>query len=170
MKNVFLFMTDRLAVRQYREDDVERLFHYSQQKSARELPNEVFEDLEEAGSYIEQAMLNYRVIHYPHRYAVVLKSENKMIGTLTFKRMQDLNIRVDILIGEEYQKKGYATELAAASSEYAKQKLGLKELYAVIRSKNEVGKRLLEKAEFLFTEEYEEDWFGTPNLIQKYKR
>lgn len=168
-KNVFLFATKRLAVRRYKPEDAELLYKYSQQTSNKELPNEVLDSVDKAKTYVEMAIHSCRMGHLPIRYAIVLKETSEMIGALSYKATPERGVQLTIMIAEDFQNKGYATEITEAAVEYAKNQEGLEEIYAFVRSANIPAVNVIEKAGFILMEEYEADWFGNCALFRKYK-
>lgn len=169
MKKVFLFATKRLAVRFYQLGDAELLYEYSRQTSNKELPNEVLENLDNAKTYVEMALHSCKMGHFPMRYAIVLKETGEMIGALSYKATPERRVQICIMIAEQFQGKGYATEIAEGAIAYAKNKEGIEELYAIIRSGNTPAICVAENVGFILMEEYEADWFGSCVLFRKYK-
>ena len=125
-ENVLLFVTSNLAVRRLVPDDAELLYKYSKEASNKELPNDIFESLEDAKRRLDLVIANYRIEHLPVYFGVVLKSENKLIGVLSYKRMPDYNIMINFSIAEEYQHHGYGQRAFKMMTEYAEQQLHLK--------------------------------------------
>ena len=128
--NILLFVTDRLAVRRFKQEDAHLLYKYSREESHKELPNDIFDSEEDAESRLDLAISNYRIEHLPAYFGVIRKEGNVLIGVLSFKRRPDYNVQINISIAEEYQSKGYGTELVKAAAEYAKKHFGIDEIYA----------------------------------------
>lgn len=168
-ENILLFVTDRLAVRRLIQDDAELLYKYSREESHKELPNDIFDSLEDAESRLDLAISNYRIEHLPVYFGVVKKEGNILIGVLSFKRRPDYNIQINISIAEEYQSKGYGTELVKAAAEYAKHHFGIDAVYACPRSTNVAARSTLDKAGFMLLEEKETDWFGSEQPVCVYQ-
>ncbi|HOO80246.1 MAG TPA: GNAT family N-acetyltransferase [Lachnospiraceae bacterium] len=168
-ENIVLFMTKRLAVRRLHADDDYLLYQYSGEESNRELPNEVFDSIDDVRKHLDLVIANYRRMQYPLRYAIVLKEKNLLIGTVSFKRMPDYNIQLNIMIAKEYRNMGYATEAVEAAVDYIKDHRGVEEVYALARTENMAARNVMEKAVFLLLTEYEADWFGMVSTFCKYK-
>ncbi len=168
-ENILLFVTSNLAVRRLVPDDAELLYKYSQEASNKELPNDIFDSLEDARRRLDLVIANYRIEHLPVYFGVVLKSENKLIGVLSYKRMPDYNIMINFSIAEEYQHHGYATELIRAAGDNVKEHLSVDKAFVCIRSSNEYARRALEAAGFSLIEEGEHEWYGTMQPICKYR-
>lgn len=168
-KNIFLFTTKRLAVRRYNLEDAELLYEYSRQTSNRELPNEVLDSLDHAKTYVEMAIHSCKMGHLPIRYAIVLKETGDFIGALSYKATPNREVHLTIMIAEEYQGKGYASEIIGAAVENVKKLEGIGEVYAFVRNGNTAAVSIVEKAGFVLLEEYEADWFGNTCIFRRYK-
>ncbi len=167
-ENILIFSTKRLAVRRFRAEDAELLYRYSGEPDKKEIPTEVYDSLEATKRELDLVIANYRIMHFPFRYAIVLKEENRLIGDLSFKRLPDYNTQINIKIADEYQRKGYGTEVLKASAEYAKVRLGLDRVYALVKADNAAGRGMVEKADFLLEKEFEKDWFGVKAPVCRY--
>lgn len=85
-------------------------------------------------------------------WLVVRKSDNRIIGRAGFseREMPDGNVKTELgyLIGEEYQKQGYAYEACTAILEYAKENLDFEEVIACIEEGNTASVGLVIKLGF----------------------
>ena len=82
---------------------------------------------------------------YP--FAVILESENKLIGTMTVRVDKSHNKgELAYWIGKEYWGKGYATEAAKEVIDFGFNKLNLNRIWAPIMSKNIASGKVLKNA------------------------
>lgn len=168
--NILLFVTEDLAVRRFKEDDAETLYGFSGQISHKEIPNDIFDSLEDTKRHLDIAIGNYRIEHLPVHYAIVLKKGNRLIGSIAFKRMEDYNIQVSIFIAEPYQNKGYGTQIAKAAAEFGKEHFAVDNIYACPRSVNEQAKKVFEKAGYALLDESEKEWFGEYQPVCRFEK
>ena len=167
--NLLIFVTKRLAVRRYNWDDEETLYEYPRQTSNKELPNEILDTIEHAKTYVEMAIHSCRMGHFPIRYAIVLKENNKMIGALSYKATPERGVQLTLMIAEEYQNHGYASEITPAAIDYAKRMEGIDNIYAFVRLGNKPAISVAEKSGFIQIDEFEADWFCNREVFRKYK-
>lgn len=126
-KDIFI-ETDRLILRKYRLDDVddvvEGLNNLNVSKWLAKVPYPYTR--EDAIKYINKSIDNYL-----YNFAIVLKSENKVIGATQIANV-DLENGVSsgggIWINEKYQGQGYGSEAFGARIKYAFEVLGLRRL------------------------------------------
>ncbi len=168
-ERVTVFTTKRLAVRRYILKDAEPLYEQAKELDADFWSGDRFESLEDAKKRLDLVVANYQILHYPIRYAVVLKEGNRLIGSLAYKRMPDYNIREVIILASDVRRKGLGTELAAAAAEYAKKNLGLESIYAVMPFDLAEGRGTAEKAGFTLISEGDEPWYMAEKPVCRYK-
>ena len=82
-----------------------------------------------------------------YQLAVVLRTENRLIGgcTLQQKHADAREAFLGYAIGPDFQRKGYATEAAAALVTFGLDGLRLVRLYAECNAQNIASRRVLEK-------------------------
>ena len=126
-KDIFI-ETDRLILRKYRledaDDGVEGLNNLNVSKWLAKVPYQYTK--EDAIKYINKSIDNNL-----YNFAIVLKSENKVIGATQLSNI-DLENGVSsgggIWINEKYQGQGYGSEAFGARIKYAFEVLGLRRL------------------------------------------
>ena len=64
-ENIVLFTTKNLAVRRLKSEDADLIYKYSRQESHKELPNDIFDSVEDARRRMDNAISNYRIEHLP---------------------------------------------------------------------------------------------------------
>ena len=147
-----LVETNRLIVRKLSLDDAELLLKYSQEEiTKKELPDEVFEDIETLKETIEFFMSNYDN-QYPLVYGIVLKQENCVIGHISLSKI-DRGIEIGYAIATDYQNKGYASEIVIPFTKWATKYLKINKLYGISKKQNIPSWKILEKSGFTFLEE-----------------
>lgn len=113
-----LITTDRLIIRNLCLEDIEAFYKFSREKSMKDwIPDQVYDDIEEAKEVLDFLMSKYSNdldnVSYPYVLALVLKDTNELIGHVGLSHIPE-GIEIGYAIGEDYQKKGYATEAVQA--------------------------------------------------------
>jgi len=148
----FLFETDRLIIRRLSTDDAEILLKYSQEEITRkELPDEVFENIEDIKKAIEYFIMNYDY-KFPLVYGIVTKENKNIIGHLSLSKI-DEGMEIGYAIGTDYQNKGYASELIVPFTSWAKEKFKLEKIYGIVKLNNIPSWKILERNGFSLLEE-----------------
>ena len=131
--------TDRLIVRKLSLDDAELLFKYSQEEiTQKELPDEVFENIEKIKSAIKYFIINYDYemnFSFPIVYGIFSKQEKCIIGHLGLSEI-DRGIEIGYAIATDYQNKGYASELIIPFTNWSKKYLKIDEIYGIVKKEN----------------------------------
>lgn len=149
-----IFETDRLIVRRLMVGDAPLVFEYSQEQCTRdELPDEVFDSLEEATDRIRILSVSYECKSYPLVYAVALKESGLLIGHVSLSAIEDGKVEIGYAIATAHQRKGYATELIRPFAQWAKNNLGINAIYGIVKSSNTASWKCLEQAGFILQKE-----------------
>ena len=147
---IMLLETERLYLRKYTLDDVEKNYLYSQEESRKKgIPNEVYADMQTSKENVEFILSTYEKSDFPYVYIVVLKNTDEYIGHVSLSEIPE-GIEIGYAICEKYQGNGYATEIVKAYVAWGKKELGLEKIYGVIYSDNSASKKVLENAGFAF--------------------
>ena len=148
-KNIFL-ETERLYLRKYTLDDVEKNYLYSQEESRKKgIPNEVYADIQASRDNVEFILSTYEKRGFPYVYVVALKDIDEYIGHISLSEIPE-GIEIGYAICEKHQGKGYATEIVRAYAAWGKRELGLEKIYGVTYTDNTASKKVLEKTGFTF--------------------
>jgi RimJ/RimL family protein N-acetyltransferase len=141
--------TERLVLRPYVPEDWERAHIYASIPEFSQFdvwgPNEI----EDTKRYISECIANIRMQPIERcELAVVLKASNLMIGGCSLKRSAEPPDEAGIgyAINPEYQRNGYATEVALALIQFAFEQLALTRVYAQCDTRNAPSRRVMEKA------------------------
>lgn len=156
MENKIILETDRLIIRELSLNDAELLLKYSQEDiTKKELPDEVFDNIEEVKEIINIFINNYNSENkssFPLVYGVVLKDSNLLIGHVSLSEI-DKGIEIGYAIATEYLNNGYASEIITPFTIWAKEYLGVNKIYAIAKKENIPSWKALEKNGFIFLQE-----------------
>lgn len=99
------------------------------------------------GQFIEESNKNTSIGKWAN-FAIVLKKENILIGSIGYKDIDRKHHRAEFgyWIGKPYWGKGYATEAVELLVDYGFNELGLHRIYATPFGSNIASQRVLEKA------------------------
>jgi [ribosomal protein S5]-alanine N-acetyltransferase len=142
--------TDRLMLREIKEDDASELFvNFSNDELMKYYGSEQMESLQEAVELINVFRMNF-LENRGYRWGIQIKGEQGLIGTIGFHAWSPKNKRAEIgyEINPDYWKKGYAKESISAVLEYGFSALGLKRIGAVVFLENDSSNELLLKLGF----------------------
>ena len=140
--------TDRLLLRRFEVSDAERLFEIYSDRETMKFMGRGPETVEDERGALER----HKKIYYdPFGYglwAVVLKSENKLLGRCGIIRQEidgETMHEISYLIDRQYWNRGYVTEAGQAVVKLAREKYRLTKLIALILPENVGSIRVAEK-------------------------
>ncbi|MET1249978.1 GNAT family N-acetyltransferase [Sporolactobacillus sp. STCC-11] len=165
-----LLETERLMIRELEINDASLIYKYSIEKSMQEeLPDQVYENLNEAREVIKFLTTNYKSTpqSYPLVYGVALKETNTLIGHVGLSETSS-GIEIGYAIAMDDQGKGYATEAVGAFSKWAKCNLNLNAIYGILKASNKRSQKVLSNSHFVFCEEVVMKSFGGKYLNKIY--
>jgi len=117
-----LYETERLIVRQWKEDDYLDLYDYAKDEEVTKfLTWQPYNDIETAKERIAYLIESYKNNEIKTDYAIELKSENKVIGSIAIVRYSDKNeglAEIGYVLGLKYQGFGYMTEALKGMFKY----------------------------------------------------
>jgi RimJ/RimL family protein N-acetyltransferase len=156
MKSSLPLYTNSLVIRQFESADHEKVFQLSQDADMKRwLPDQVYEDQQEAENVLNFLISCYTnpetPRHYPYVLAVCLKS-GELIGHVGLSPYKD-QVEIGYGIGEDFQGSGYATEAVQAFTKWGIDKFDLNRIYGVVSAENIASCSVLEKAGFKFLKE-----------------
>jgi len=159
--------TDRLNIRQFKYDDAELLYKYSQEEIARkELPDEVLNSVNaaiEKISFFHDQYLGKNILVY----AVELKNEKFLIGHVSLSPISE-GMEIGYSIATAYQSNGYASELVLPFTNWAKQSFQLDKVYGIVKVSNLASIKSLEKSGYIQIHEGVRDFWGEQFLMRTY--
>lgn len=165
MKKIW-FETSRLIIREFTLDDAQAVFEFgSNEEVQRYTGNPPLTSIDEAAALINNVFLADYQKHGYGRWAVVHKSETKVIGFAGLKFLEHLE-KTDLgyRFLPQYWNQGIATEASKPILEYGLSTLNLDRIIGVVMQNNPASGRVLEKLGFKYykTAQYDED--GEENL------
>ena len=144
--------TERLVLRRMAVGDCYDMYEYaSNAEVTRFLTWSPHPDLEYTKEYLQYIVNHYKLGDF-YDWAVVLKQENKMIGTCGFTRfhMQHDCGEIGYVINPSYRGQGLACEAVWAVMAFGFERLGLHRIEAKYIDGNEASRRVMEKAGMTF--------------------
>lgn len=129
--------TERLVLRKLTQEDFTDLCKILKDKEVMYAYEHAFED-DEAHDWLDRQIMRYKNDGFG-LWAVILKENGEFIGQcgITMQEWEEKRVpEVGYLFRKEFWHKGYATEVAVACKEYAFEKLGITEIYSIIRENN----------------------------------
>ena len=148
--------TDRLILRPFLPTDAPELYAIHQESSvAQWIPNESYQDPEEALDAIRFFADRVTGDTLPYVLAVQLKESGELIGDTGINPVEGDPEAVEIgfVIGEKYRSMGYATEAVTAMTAFAFDRWGFSALEGRVLEGNRASQRVLEKSGFFFLEQ-----------------
>lgn len=142
--------TKRLILRPIERNDAPSVFEYAVHPDVG--PNagwKPHEDISEAIKFIEFC-IKKREFGQPGNYAIILKSEDKMIGTIEVHSYKEHKGEIGFVLHPDYWNQGLMTEAAKMLIVYAFEILQLERLSYNHFLGNNRSKRVCEKLEFQF--------------------
>jgi RimJ/RimL family protein N-acetyltransferase len=133
--------TERLVIRNFKFDDWKQLYTYtSNQEVMRYIPDGIYTD-EIAKKFVED-----NTGERPEKFAVILKSEDKLIGHMYFHEwFAPQTYEIGWIFNKDYHNNGYATEAAKTLINYGFDILNLHRIIATCQPENPPSWRIAEK-------------------------
>lgn len=120
-----VYETDRLIVRHWETEDFDDLYDYaSNDETVKFLSFPVYKEKETAKQRIQDVRAHYETNEYPIDYAIELKEENKVIGSIGIVRYKEKNegeVEIGYILNKEYNGNGYMTEALIGMFRYIKE-------------------------------------------------
>ena len=141
--------TQRLVITRFTMDMAEAVHLNSlDEDNRRFVPDEVFETVEEAADTVECLMGVYENGDGPLVYPVLLK-DGTYIGYVQAVPFDDGTWEIGYHIGENYTRKGYATEAVQAFLPVIMPKLGLERIKGICLADNKASVKVMERCGFV---------------------
>ena len=146
--------TDRLVLRNFKLDDLNDYYEYAQEDEIGfNCGWHPFKSKDEAAKKLD-IMIN---ANYPY-YAIVLKSNNKVIGNISLSnpdirrypnvKLEDIAKELGFALSKYYRKNGYMTEAVKGLIEYAFNTLNIPAIYSITSNQNLSSIKVQEKCKF----------------------
>ena len=153
--------TERLELRKLSLDDAEAMFSMrSSEEMMAYIPRPRAKTVNDASALI-QMMLDSFEKRESMVWAMSLKNDPKLIGTIGFWRMQPANYRAEVgyLLHSDFWQKGLTSEALEAVLKYGFEVMNCHSIEAVIAPENEASERLLLKSGFVKEAHFRENFF-----------
>ncbi len=151
-----LIETKRCILREITLEDLDDLYELYQGKTITKYMEGLYENRREEEEYTKAYIQNmYRFYGYG-MWVAVEKASGKVIGRAGLDHMElpeETVLQLGYVVGEEYQNKGYATELCEGILDFAKNYTGFAEIYCYIQKENTISIHLAEKLGFIWKED-----------------
>lgn len=153
--------TERLVLRKITLDDAESLFEMrSSEKMMAFIQRPRAKAVADATALIE-TMLDNLAKKESVVWAISLKIDPRLIGTIGFFRTRPENFRAEVgyLLHENYWQQGITYEALEAVLDYGFKTMNCHSIEAHIDARNTASQRLLEKSGFVKEAHFKEDFF-----------
>ena len=144
--------TERLIMRNWKESDLFDFYEYAKVEGISEMTGWPHHENIEVTKAILKGFIDHDI-----EYALVLKEENKVIGSLGFhKRTADPNYKAELqreigyVLSKAYWGRGLMTEAVQKAIPYAFDEMKVDVLWCGHKSFNQRSKRVIEKSGFRF--------------------
>ena len=165
-----IYETERLIVRQWEEKDVKDLYEYaSNSEVTKFLSWPTYEDEQNAINRINFLLESYKQEQIDTDYAIELKSENKVIGSIGFmdyKQKNEGSLEIGYVLNPKYQGFGYMTEALIGAFKYLKRNNIAKRIVCKHDTLNEKSGNVMKRAVMTFEGVLRKD--GINNMHSRY--
>lgn len=142
--------SERLVLREITAADAEAMFEQrSDVENMRFIPRPVAQTIDDALTVIEMMRSGYSAGERIN-WAITLKGNSRMIGTVGFVHMAPANNRAEVgyMLARPHHGKGIMQEAVEALIRFGVKEMGLHSVEAIIMSENSASARLIEKCGF----------------------
>ena len=140
-------VTDRLLLREFEASDFEAVHHYASDPKVTQYTHFGPNSEEATREFLRSAAASKEEPLKTHDFAIVLKSEGKLIGGCSIRISTDKEYEASIgyVLAREHWGQGFATEAASALLQFGFQQLGLQRIVATCHPSNTASRRVMEK-------------------------
>ena len=156
-----LLETDRLCLRAITVDDKNEMFALRSDKHIMQyIARPLIKTVEETVEFIKSINENIEKQEYIN-WAIALKSDDKLIGTVGFYRVQKENYRAEVgyMLHTNYHKQGIMQEVMPVVLDYGFKRMKLHSIEAVIDPRNKPSEGVLIKQGFVKEAHFKENFF-----------
>lgn len=153
--------TERLHLRAITVEDKHEMFSLRSDKQIMQyIPRPLTKTVEETVEFIKSINENIEKQEYIN-WAIALKSDNKLIGTVGFYRVQKENYRAEVgyMLHTNFHKQGVIQELMPVVLNYGFKEMKLHSIEAVIDPRNKASENVLIKQGFVKEAHFKENFF-----------
>ena len=148
--------TERCILREQEIGDLEAMYQIYQGETVAKYIEPLNEDWKKEEEYTRAYIKNMYVFYGYGMWAAVEKATGKIIGKAGLNNRElhgKPSLELGYLIGEEYQGRGFATELCEGILQFAREGTEFEEIHCLIEKGNGISVHLAEKLGFLWQEE-----------------
>lgn len=166
----FRLLTERLVLRELREEDAEFMLALLNEPSFHQyIGDRGVRTVEEARGYIRNGAMASYAEHGFGLWLVLRKEDGVPVGICgLLKRETLVDVDVGFAIRPAYWRRGYAVEAGAAALEYGQESHGLRRVVAITQADNAGSIRVLEKLGLQFERRIE--WPDATEGVLLYSR
>lgn len=159
--------TDRLFLRRITADDAADVFVLRADERVMQYINRpLATKIEDVNALLEKINTNIDN-NDAINWGITLKGENKVIGMISFHRIEKENYRGEIgyLLHADYHRKGIMQEAISAVIHFGFYQLNFHSIEAIINPDNIASRQILEKNGFIREGFYKENYFWEGNFL-----
>lgn len=153
MKKV-IYETERLIIRQWEETDAEDLYEYAKDPIiSKYLKFKPYTSIQEAHERISKILLKYKNNEVETPYAIVLKEEKKVVGSIdidNYSQKAEGIIEVGYILNGHYHGKGYMTEALVGMFKHIKRQNIAKRIICKHDTENQKSGNVMKRAGMTF--------------------
>lgn len=145
--------TQRLVLREFEQDDAERLHEICSQPYILKWMPDWEHPIEQRKEWLDWVKKQYPLATKESArimLAVTLEETGKITGMVGIGNKEEVDNEIEIayFISEEYSGKGYITEAAKVMLQWAFETLGMEYIIAIVETDNYASQRVVEKCGF----------------------
>ena len=145
--------TKRCTIREMTEEDLEEIYFIYQGKNITKYMEDLYEDPEEERQFIRAYIKNAYEYYGYGTWVICSKENNRLIGRVGFNLREGFEEpELGFVIGEEYQRQGYAKECCEAVIQLGKEEYEFEQIQTLVKEDNLASLMLCEKLGFTFAE------------------
>lgn len=136
--------TERLIIREMVPDDVDALYEIYEAPSITRYMENLFADRDEERQYMRD-YYDHVYCFYGYGMWLLTLKDGTVIGRAGIENNEDGEFVLGYVIGEPYQRQGYACEACRAILEYAENELEIEDVVVYAHPDNQASVKLAEK-------------------------
>lgn len=144
-----LIETERLIITEFTLDMAKTVQANSvDEDNRRFVPDEVWENVEEAEETLEYLISRYGSSEGPFVYPVIVKETQENVGYVQLCPIENGNWEIGYHIAKGHTGKGYATEAVKAFLPLISEQVGISEVYGICLEENKASQAVMHKCGF----------------------
>ena len=143
---------EEISLRKFVDEDAEKILQMSREESlARFLPDQVYQDYEEASNVLKYLIRSYDETagsgNRPYVLGVILNKSRELIGHVGISKIED-GFEIGYAIEKKHQGFGYAKKAVAKMLHFLETTTKLNEIFGIVDPENTPSMNILEKSGF----------------------